>query len=400
MSKKIVIVGIGYVGLPLALMLAKSDFRVTGVDINKKTVKDLNDKVLPFPEKDIETIFFDKTVQKNFSAQETPSEADVFIICVPTPLDERKRVADLKYVESAAESIITYLRKGNLVIVESTVPPLTCREIIKPILEKSGLVVGTDIFLAHCPERILPGDTFQEIVYNDRVIGGINEKSALLAKEIYSSFVKGRIFLADDVSAELIKLMENTYRDVNVALANEFAAVSETLGVNVRTCIDIANNHPRVNILLPGIGTGGHCIPIDPWFIHQVDPYNSRLIYMTRMTNEEVPQKIAGKIRKSLKDIKNPAIIALGVTYKPDVNDIRDSPALKILHILQEEGYNIRAYDPHVKGYSYTSLADIAKGADCLVVLVEHTVIRDELAKNEEKIKKSMNTPVIIRFYQ
>ncbi len=400
MSKKIVIVGIGYVGLPLALMLAKSDFRVTGVDINKKTVKDLNDKVLPFPEKDIETIFFDKTVQKNFSAQETPSEADVFIICVPTPLDERKRVADLKYVESAAESIIKYLKKGNLVIVESTIPPLTCRETIKPILEKSGLVVGTDIFLAHCPERILPGDTFQEIVYNDRVIGGINEKSALLAKEIYSSFVKGKIFLADDVSAELIKLMENTYRDVNVALANEFAAVSETLGVNVRTCIEIANNHPRVNILLPGIGTGGHCIPIDPWFIHQVDPYNSRLIYMTRMTNEEVPQKIAGKIRKSLKDIKNPKIVALGVTYKPDVNDIRDSPALKILHILQEEGYNIRAYDPHVKGYSYKSLADIAKGADCLVVLVEHTVIRDELAKNEEKIKKSMNTPVIIRFYQ
>jgi UDP-N-acetyl-D-mannosaminuronic acid dehydrogenase len=360
----------------------------------------LNNKILPFPEKDIEQIFFDKTVQRNFIAKDSPCEADVFIICVPTPLDERKRVADLSNVENATESIIKYLKKGNLIIVESTIPPLTCREIIKPILEKSGLIVGKDIFLAHCPERILPGDTFQEIVYNDRIIGGINKKSALLAEEIYSSFVKGNIFLADEVTAELVKLMENTYRDVNIALANEFAAVAETLGVNVKKCIEIANNHPRVNILYPGIGTGGHCIPIDPWFIHQVDPYNSRLIYMTRMTNEEVPQKIAEKIRKSVKDIKNPKIIALGVTYKPDVNDIRHSPALRLVNILRDEGYNINAYDPFVKEYSYKSIDDIVKGADCLVILVEHTIFQEELKKNEEKIKKCMNYPIIIRFFQ
>jgi len=400
MSKKIVVVGIGYVGMPLALMLAKSNFRVIGVDIDKKLVESLNNKTLPFPEKGIESIFFDKIVQKNFIAKDSPCEADIFIICVPTPLDERKRVADLSFVENATESIIKYLKKGNLIIVESTIPPLTCRETIKPILEKSGLIVGKDIFLAHCPERILPGDTFQEIVYNDRIIGGINKKSAGLAKEIYSSFVKGNIFLSDDVTAELVKLMENTYRDVNIALANEFAAVAETLGVNVKKCIEIANNHPRVNILYPGIGTGGHCIPIDPWFIHQVDPYNSRLIYMTRMTNEEVPQKIAEKIRKSVKNIKNPKIIALGVTYKPDVNDIRQSPALKIVNILKDEGYNIKAYDPFVKEYSYKSIDDAVKGADCLVILVEHAIFQEELKKNEEKIKKCMNHPIIVRFYQ
>jgi UDP-N-acetyl-D-mannosaminuronic acid dehydrogenase len=400
MSKKIVVVGIGYVGMPLALMLAKSNFKVIGVDIDKKIVENLNNKILPFPEKDIEQIFFNETVQENFIAKTSPCEADIFIICVPTPLDERKRVADLSFVENATESIIKYLKKGNLVIVESTIPPLTCRETIKPILEKSGLIVGKDIFLAHCPERILPGDTFQEIVYNDRVIGGINKKSALLAKEVYSSFVKGDIFLADDVTAELVKLMENTYRDVNIALANEFAAVAETLGVNVKNCIEIANNHPRVNILYPGIGTGGHCIPIDPWFIHQVDPYNSRLIYMSRMTNEEVPQKIAEKIRKSVKNIKNPKIIALGVTYKPEVNDIRHSPSLRIVNILRDEGYNIKAYDPFVKEYSYKSIIDVVKGADCLVILVEHLIFKEELKKNEKTIKRCMNHPLIVRFYQ
>ena len=185
-----------------------------------------------------------------------------------------------------------------------------------PIIEKTGLKVNKDIFVCHCPERILPGAVFDEIVNNDRIIGGMNAKASKMSREIYASFVKGNLYLTDDVTAELAKLMENTYRDVNIALANEFAAVAEGLGVDILEAIRLANKHPRVKILKPGIGTGGHCIPVDPWFIKEVDPINSRLIHTARLINDEVPVNIASKIRQALKDIKNPKIVALGITYK------------------------------------------------------------------------------------
>ena len=339
-------------------------------------------------------------MRKNLRAQKTPCEADVFIISVPTPLDEKKRIADLSQVIEGVESILPYLRRGNLVIIESTVPPLTCREIIAPLIEKTGLKVGEDVFLCHCPERILPGDVFKEIVHNDRVIGGLDDRASQMAREIYASFVKGNLYLTDDVTAELVKLMENTYRDVNIALANEFAAVAEGLGVDIMQAIELANKHPRVDILKPGIGTGGHCIPVDPWFIKQVDPVNSRLIHTARLINDEVPYKIAAKIRQALRDIKNPRIVALGVTYKPDTYDMRNSPALKIIDLLRADGYQVEAYDPLAEGYQYSSIKDIAKGADCLVVLVEHQIIKEELAQKEAEIKKVMRHPLILRFNQ
>ena len=399
MAKKIVVVGTGYVGLPLAIMLARAGYEVIGVDIEENVVEAINSGILNLAEAEIKRIFQEPAVRKNLHAQKTPCEADVFIISVPTPVDERKRVADLAQVISATESVVPYLRSGNLVIVESTVPPLTCRNIVAPIIEKSGLKAGKDVFICHCPERILPGAVFEEIVNNDRIIGGMDAKTAEMARVIYASFVKGNLYLTDDVTAELAKLMENTYRDVNIALANEFAAVAEGLGVNVLEAIELANKHPRVKILKPGIGAGGHCIPVDPWFIKEVDPVNSRLINTARFINDEVPGKIAAKIRQALKDIKNPQIVALGITYKPDTYDIRNSPALKIVEILRGDGYQVTAYDPWVAGKQYTSIKEAAKGADCLVVLVEHKVIREELAKNEAEIKKAMRRPLIIRFY-
>ena len=293
---------------------------------------------------------------------------------MPTPDDEKKRIADLTQVIAGVESILPYLRRGNLVIIESTVPPLTCRQIVAPLIEKTGLKVGKDIFLCHCPERILPGNVLEEIVHNDRIIGGVDGKAAEMAREIYASFVKGNLYLTDDVTAELAKLMENTYRDVNIALANEFAAVAEGLGVNILEAIELANKHPRVDILKPGIGTGGHCIPVDPWFIKEVDPVNSRLIYTARLINDGIPGKIAARIRHALKDIKSPRIVALGITYKADTYDTRNSPALKIISLLQADGYQVTAYDPMVDDYQYTSIKEVAKGADCLVVLVEHQV--------------------------
>jgi len=399
-AKKIVVIGTGYVGLPLAIMLARSGYEVIGVDVEEDVVDSINKGVLHLAEDEVRQIFQEARVRRNLHAQKTPCEADVFIISVPTPLDEKKRIADLTQVIIGIESIIPYLRRGNLVIIESTVPPLTCRKTIAPLIEKTGLKVGEDIFLCHCPERILPGDVFKEIVYNDRVIGGLDDRASQMAMEIYASFVKGNLYLSDDVTAELIKLMENTYRDVNIALANELAAVADGLGVDIMQAIELANKHPRVDILTPGIGTGGHCIPVDPWFIKQVDPVNSRLIHTARLINDEVPHKIAAKIRHALRDIKNPRIVALGITYKPDTYDVRNSPALKIIELLRADGYQVEAYDPLAEGYQYSSARDITKDADCLVVLVEHRIIKEELTQNESEIKSVMRHPIILRFYQ
>ncbi len=396
--KNIVVLGIGYVGLPLAITLAKMGHKVTGVDVDPRVVKSLRAGKLPIKETHIETLFNDEVVKKNFSVDEKPCKADVFIICVQTPMEHTSKLPDLSYVVSAVDAINPFLEKGNLVIVESTLPPLTCRRVIKPAIEKAtGLEVGTEVFLAHCPERVMPGETFHELICNNRVIGGINSKSAQLAKEIYSSFVKGDIDVTDDVTAEMVKLMENTYRDVNIALANEFSLVAENLGVDRKKAISLANKHPRVKILAPGIGVGGHCLPKDPWFLVHSDPKNTDLIFTARRVNESMPERVAAKIRRVLKDVKEPKIVTLGMTYKPDTDDQRESPAIEVVRILQEDGYNVCAYDNFVKGHEYDSIKEIAKDADCLIVLVEHTAVREEIEKTEAEIKNVMKTPLVLR---
>jgi len=398
MDKKVVVLGTGYVGLPLAIMLAKVGYKVIGVDIKKEIIEAINEGLLPIKEKNMDAIFAEEKVKENLTASEKPCAADVFIISVPTPLEGRRKVADLSYVISAIESVLPYLKRGDLIIIESTIPPLTCREVIKPLIEKNTkLRIGEDIFLAHCPERILPGNTFYEIVHNNRIIGSIDPKSAYMAKEIYGSFVKGDIDIVDDITAETTKLMENTYRDINIALANEFSLIAETLGINVKKAIELANKHPRVNILSPSIGVGGHCVPKDPWFLIQVDPKNAILISAARRVNENMPEKVASKIRRTLKDVAGPKIVALGMTYKPDSDDLRESPALEIIKTLKEEGYDIKGYDNFVEGHKYRSIKHIAKDADCLVVLVEHTEIGEELEKFDNEIKSVMKTPIILR---
>lgn len=395
----IVVIGTGYVGLPAALMLAKAGYEVIGVDINENIVRAINEGVMHIREEELQRLMDDPQVRAHLRAQSTPCEGDVFIIAVPTPLDKRKKVADLSYVDDAVQSILPYLRPGNLVIVESTIPPLTCRERITPMIEKAtGLKVGETIFLAHCPERILPGDIFYEIVHNDRIIGGINEQTRQMAAQVYASFVKGQLYLTDDVTAELVKLMENTYRDVNIALANEFNAVAETLGIDGREAIRLANKHPRVNILMPGIGVGGHCLPIDPWFIKEVDPANSRLIFTARLVNDEMPHKIAAKIRRTVRDIVQPKIVALGAAYKPNVEDLRESPALEIVALLREDGYNVAHYDPLVAGMEYSSLVEVCRGADMLAVLVPHDQIVADLERDRAAIEAVMRTPIIVRY--
>ena len=392
-------IGTGYVGLPAALLLARAGHTVAGVDIDENIVTAINDGILHIKEEQLQAIMDDPTVRENLKAQSAPCEADIFVIAVPTPLDDRNKVADLSNVIEATKSLNPHLRTGNLVILESTVPPLTCREIMTPLLERSGLKVGESLHLAHCPERILPGDVFHEIVHNDRVIGAADEKSRTMAAEVYASFVQGELLLTDDVTAELVKLMENTYRDVNIALANEFAAVARTLKMDAGEAIALANRHPRVDILKPGIGVGGHCIPIDPWFIKEVEPANSRLIFTARLINDEMPAKIAARIRAAVRDIENAHTVAVGAAYKANTADTRESPAIEIVRLLRADGYRVDHFDPLVGGMAFPStLAAACTDADCLALLVEHEVVMEEVVATRADIQKAMRTRNVLRF--
>jgi UDP-N-acetyl-D-mannosaminuronic acid dehydrogenase len=300
-------------------------------------------------------------------------------------------------VMGALKAIAPVLRKGNLINIESTIPPLTCRDLVAPFLKELGFEVGKDIFLAHCPERILPGDVFQEIVHNDRIIGGFNAESATLAQEIYRPFLKGQMFLTDITTAELCKLMENTYRDVNIALANELAITAQKLGVDIYKAIEMANRHPRVKFLYPGIGVGGHCLAVDPWFISEVDPEDSTVIMAARRVNDRMPEVIATRIRRMVAGHPNPNLLILGSTYKPETYDPRNSPAMDVVEILRVEGYDLEVYDPNVKQFSSPSLAERlkAKKATHAFLLVPHKALLAELEKAGAASGKVGGIPLI-----
>ncbi len=396
--EKIVVLGTGYVGLPAALLLAKAGHPVVGVDIDENVVQAIQDGVLHIREEDLDHLLQDPDVRANLEARTEPVEADVFMIAVPTPLDGRRKIADLSFVRAALHSILPLLRPGNLIILESTVPPLTCRTLIQPMLAEAGYE-GGEILLAHCPERILPGNVFHEIVHNDRIIGGIDAESTRRARAVYESFVHGELLATDDVTAELAKLVENTYRDVNIALANEISAVAENLFVDPLELIALANRHPRVEVLKPGIGVGGHCICLDPWFIKEVDPENSALIFTARTINDSRPARIAGKVREAVRDIAEPRLVVVGATYKPNTYDVRESPAADIVDLLRADGYEIVHVDPLVDEMGYESLAEVCEGADCLVLLVEHDVVIREVQRDASRIRERMAHPRLLRFY-
>jgi UDP-N-acetyl-D-mannosaminuronic acid dehydrogenase len=302
---KICVLGLGYIGLPTACLFANANHEVIGIDINQKTIEKLNHKELPFEEKGLKDLF--KNAYPNMKFETQVEEADVFIIAVPTPLNKEMKMAELKYVKSAAEMIYSHLKKDNLIILESTVPPGTCDKLLVPVLEKSGLKVGRDFYLAHCPERAIPGNTIYEMVHNDRIIGGVDKKSTALAKSLYSCFVEGTFYLTNTITAEFVKLMENTFRDINIALANEFAQIAEESGVNVWEAIELANKHPRVNVLKPGPGVGGHCIAIDPWFLTE-NSTRCRIVSLAREINDGMPNHVLQIVKGMLKGVNNPVI--------------------------------------------------------------------------------------------
>ncbi|MGE5465434.1 MAG: nucleotide sugar dehydrogenase [Betaproteobacteria bacterium] len=365
---RVCVIGLGYIGLPTALLLSQKN-DVVGVDLKKSVVEKVNDRIMPFEEPGLE----DLLKRSGMVASTAPQRADAFIICVPTPFDKEVRMADLRYVKAAAESIAPVLEKGNLVVVESTVSPGACEKVVAPILEKSGLKARKDFFLAHCPERAIPGNTLHEMVHNDRILGGVDETSTRLALELYSTFVKGNIYTTDAATAEFVKLMENTYRDINIAMANEFAIIAEDAGVNVWEAISLANRHPRVNILKPGPGVGGHCIAVDPWFLTE-NSTKCKIINTAREINDCMPSYVLGKVKEAVRRIESPKITVFGVAYKGNVDDARETPALKFIRLAEKEGYIVSVYDPLVKKFEYplTGLDEAVADTDCIVIISDH----------------------------
>jgi UDP-N-acetyl-D-mannosaminuronic acid dehydrogenase len=289
----------------------------------------------------------------------------------------------MRYVVAAAESIVPHLSAGNLVMLESTSPPRTTVDLLAPILERSGLKAGEDFFLAYSPERVLPGKILQELIENARVIGGINQVSSEAGRDLYSLFVRGEILLADATAAEMVKLMENTYRDTNIALANEFSRLGLFYGVDIWRAIEIANLHPRVNILKPGPGVGGHCVSVDPWFLVEGAPELTPLIRQAREVNDAQPENVIALIEDTLGNLKGRRITALGLSYKPDVDDLRESPAIEIVQALVGKGAEILFHEPFAPGaeiegaHSAPSLEKAFQGAEGILLLVDHKVFHD-----------------------
>jgi UDP-N-acetyl-D-mannosaminuronic acid dehydrogenase len=371
------VLGLGYIGLPTASIFATHGFDVVGVDVNEKVVARLKAGEPHIHEPGLRTLVEAAVRSGRLRVTLAPEKADAFIIAVPTPITEGKK-ADMHYVQTAAESLLPVLCPGNLVVLESTSPPRTTIELLVPILARSGLKVGEDLYVAYCPERVLPGRILTELVENDRVIGGVNPESAERARALYSAFVGGEFFVTDATTAEMVKLAENTFRDVNIALANELALICEELGIDVWEAIALANRHPRVNIHRPGPGVGGHCIPIDPWFIAEKSPERARLIRLSREINDQQPLHVLDLIAQMTKDVASPKVGVLGVSYKANVDDARESPAKVLVQLLKERGYTVAVHDACVGEFEeeLVSLEEAFSQADCAVVMADHDQYR------------------------
>jgi UDP-N-acetyl-D-mannosaminuronic acid dehydrogenase len=376
---KICVLGLGYIGLPTASTIANQGIKVVGVDVNPHIVETLRNGGLHLHEPGLRTLVQAALASGNLIVSVEPETADAFIIAVPTPFYGNKK-ADLRAVKSAAGSIVPHLQPGNLVVLESTSPPRTTLDVVAPILASSGLQPGKDFFLAYSPERVLPGQILRELIENARVIGGINPASAEAGKALYALFSRGEIVMTDSTTAEMVKLMENTYRDVNIAIANEFSRLAQRFGVDIWEAIAIANRHPRVKILQPGPGVGGHCISVDPWFLVEAAPDLTPLIHTARKVNDSQPQVVVELIRKAAKELKGCRVTVLGLSYKPDVDDIRESPALEVVSQLAEAGALVTAFEPFKKAVDLAdnvilapSLDAALRNADVIVLLVAHT---------------------------
>ena len=383
---KVCIIGQGYIGLPTAALFTRNHCEVVGVDVNEEIVNNLNKGIVHIEEPGISEIIKNAVKNNVYCASLTPQKADAFIITVPTPYIIENYSCDLSYVINACKSILPYLEEGNTVIIESTIAPMSTDETIKPIFEKAGFTIGKNLYLAHCPERVLPGKILKELVHNDRIIGGITPECSKKASEVYGQFVEGNIMLTEAKTAELSKCMENTFRDVNIALANELAKICAEIGVNALDVIKMANKHPRVNLHSPGPGVGGHCLAIDPYFIYAKAPETAKIIKLARDTNNSMPDFVCENVEKIISKGK---IAIFGVSYKGNTGDDRESPAYEIIAKLKQDGFDISIHDPHIKNENYVSFDEATKDADLILILCDHDEFKylnyNLIAKNMKK---------------
>ena len=380
--KSVSVIGLGYIGLPTATLIANNGFKVYGMDPVNKVVNTINQGKIHIVEPGLEDYVKKAVANGNLIADTKPHKADVFILAVPTPFKGDKE-PDLSYVESAAREIAPFLQDGNLVILESTSPVGTTEKVRQWIMNENKSLQGKALYFAHCPERVLPGKIVQELSTNDRIIGGIDEASTEKTVDFYKHFVKGALLKTDARTAELSKLTENSFRDVNIAFANELSIICEKLDINVWELIRLANRHPRVNILQPGPGVGGHCIAVDPWFIVDSAPAEARLIRTARQVNDNKPHYVMSKVYEAIKGIVNPKIACLGLAFKPDIDDLRESPSLQITYDLAAAGKaQIFAVEPNIqtlplklqnmKNVSLMEYHEAIKKADIVLLLVDH----------------------------
>lgn len=380
------IIGLGYIGLPTALMLAKSGVKVVGTDNNVNLVNSLSESKLTFEEEGLETLF-QEALSNGIEFSTEYKRTHTYIIAVPTPYIKESKKLDPQYVISAVNSVLDVCEKGSVIIIESTISPGTIDKYIRPEIAKRGCVIGDDVHLLHAPERIIPGNMIYELEYNSRTIGADNREIGEKVKGLYSNFCKAEIVITDIRSAEMSKVVENTYRDINIAFANELAKICRTDNMDVYEIIRIANKHPRVNILQPGPGVGGHCISVDPWFLVGDYPDLTNLILTARKTNDSMPRHVLGRIRDIMRehDIKDISKVGLyGLTYKENVDDIRESPTLQLLERMDEHlAFGVKVFDPYVKRriveHQFLNFEDFINEVEIVVIMVSHNHIKENM---------------------
>jgi UDP-N-acetyl-D-mannosaminuronic acid dehydrogenase len=382
----ITILGMGYIGLPTAIAFAKAGFTVKGFDVNKKVIETLKAGHIHIVEPSLQEAFEEALKSGRVIPTDKLEKSDVFIISVPTPFkkNHEEKIADLSYVESASKEVATVLEENNLVILESTVPPMTTK-LMTNILERESGISRDKFMSVHCPERVLPGRILYELEHNDRIIGAERREAGEYTKVIYDVMVKeGTCYITDDITAEMCKLVENTFRDVNIAFANELSVICDKLGIDVFELIRLANKHPRVNILTPGAGVGGHCLAVDPWFIVEKFPKEANVIREARLINDFKPRFIVNKVDEILKGNKDLTVGVLGLAYKPDIDDLRESPAMEIAEILRDKGYKVVACEPNVNtqevnGFGLYSFDEILEKSDYLVLAQGHKEFKERI---------------------
>lgn len=392
-------VGLGYIGLPTAALLATKGNRVFGVDLNTHAVETINSGRIHIVEPDLDEFVRTAVASGHLTASNQPQPADVFMICVPTPFHEGGEVPqpNIDFVLAAARSIAPFVKPGNLVILEST-SPVGTTEHMKAVLKEAGVNVD-QVHMAYCPERVLPGKIMTELVDNDRVVGGLTPAATRAVARFYLEFVNGSVLETDAKTAEMCKLTENSFRDVNIAFANELSLICDNEGINIWKLIQLANRHPRVNILQPGTGVGGHCIAVDPWFIVARDVKNSRLIRTAREVNNLKTDWVIDKIKIAAADAtartgRKPTIACLGLAFKPDIDDLRESPSLHVASVLATQGYNIVAVEPNIESHetlSVKELEHVLEHADVIAILVKHRQFLEPTIQQRLSLKTALD---------